>query len=115
MSQIDLEINRRVRKVLVRHWIDLGRIGIHSANGSLTLRGTITCLAGVSQELDASGLENIFREINRIENVKRVSTQFENWVEMDGTWKKVEKPSSSIIVDSPSPGGQSFTLRDSKE
>ncbi len=51
MSQADLEINRDIRKVMVRHWIDLGKISFRSSNGRIWVRGSLQRIAGVREEL----------------------------------------------------------------
>jgi len=93
MAQEDLNNNRNARKVLVRHWIDLGRIAVHSANGKVTIRGTLQLLRGVKHELDNQRVDNIFREIDRIAGIKRLTVELDNWAWLDGSWQKIEKAS----------------------
>jgi hypothetical protein len=42
MEMIDLDINRGVRRVLVKHWIDLGRISVR------TTRGRVPCYDAIA-------------------------------------------------------------------
>ena len=91
MAQQDLKTNRSIRQVLVRHWIDLGRVAIHSANGRVTLRGSIQLLRGVKHELDSQGMENIFREIKRISEIKFLTFSLDNWMFVNGVWQKNEQ------------------------
>jgi hypothetical protein len=94
MAQQDLKNNQSIRKVLVRHWIDLGRVNIYSRGGTATIRGTLQLLRGVKHELDAALVERIFREINRIREIKRVTVELENWAFIEGVWHKKEDSSS---------------------
>jgi hypothetical protein len=111
MSLIDLEINREIRKVMVRHWVDIGRLGIHSANGKATLRGNLTRLQGAMQELDASTVDRIFYELRRIQSVQHLSMQLENWIQCDGAWKKIESASAERSTISESgEGTKSYTI-----
>lgn len=87
MAQEDLAINRSVRKVLVRHWIDLGRVSISSVSGNVTIKGGLHLLRGVKHELEARIVESIFHDIKRITGVKRTSTDLENWAFIDGAWR----------------------------
>ena len=91
MAQQDLKTNRSIRQVLVRHWIDLGRVAIHSANGRVTIRGSVQLLRGVKHELDSQSMENIFREIKRINEIKQLTFTLDNWLFVNGVWQKVEQ------------------------
>lgn len=95
MAQEDLNNNRNVRRVLVRHWIDLGRIAAHSANSKVTIRGTLQLLRGVKHELDSQSVDNIFREINRIPGIKRLNVELDNWICIEGSWQQTEKASGN--------------------
>ncbi len=89
MAQEDLKNNQNIRKVLVRHWIDLGRIAIHSANGRATIRGSAQLLRGVKHELDSQAMENIFREIKRIREIRFLTIELDNWMLVEGAWQKL--------------------------
>ena len=91
MAQQDLKTNRSIRQVLVRHWIDLGRVAIHSANGRVTIRGSVQLLRGVKHELDSQSMENIFREIKRINEIKQLTFTLDNWLFVNGVWQKLEQ------------------------
>ena len=91
----DLEINCAVRKVLVRHWIDLGRISIRTSAGVTTLSGALDKLPKVDAPLTSSSVGEIIAEIKRASSVKRVQAVLSNWTEMDGMWR----PAASKTVD----------------
>jgi len=104
MAQQDLKNNQSIRKVLVRHWIDLGRVGIYSAGGRVTVRGTMQLLRGVKHQLDSQLMDNIFREINRIKEIRNVVVDLDNWVYLDGAWhKREETRQDSKAFDSTTP------------
>lgn len=90
MAQEDLKNNQGIRKVLVRHWIDLGRISIHSAGGRATIRGSMMLLRGVKHELDSQAMENIMREIKHIREIRLLNVELDNWVQVDGAWHRTE-------------------------
>jgi hypothetical protein len=86
MSQIDLDINRGVRTILVKHWIDLGRLSVRSSDGKVWIRGALLRIAGVNEELSAPIVEAMFAEIKRIKNVRQIYTALENWNNDSGSW-----------------------------
>ncbi len=89
MSQIDLDINRAVRSVLVKHWIDLGRLSVRSTDGKLYVRGALSRIAGVNEELTSAIVDAMFSEIKRIRNLRQVYPMLENWTNDSGSWNQV--------------------------
>jgi len=89
MSQADLDINRAVRSVLVKHWIDLGRLSVRSTDGKLYIRGALSRIAGVNEELTSSIVDAMFTEIKRIRNLRQVYPLLENWTNDSGSWSQV--------------------------
>jgi len=92
MSQVDLDINRGVRSILVKHWIDLGRLSVRSTDGKVYVRGALTRIGGVSEDLSSAIVENIFSEIKRIREVKQIYPSLENWTNDSGSWQQIGKP-----------------------
>ena len=93
----DLDINRHVRKVLIRHWIDLGRVFFRSMHGAVTIRGTLERIAGISEALTPTIVESIFTELNRIPDVKRVTSDLANWAQDAGAWQRVDAPAGRSL------------------
>lgn len=103
MALEDLNNNRNVRRVLVRHWVDLGRVAIRSAGGRVTISGKIQLLRGVKHSMDAQLMETIYLELNRIKEVKRLTIELDNWVYVEGVWQESERPKrDSSSFDGPS-------------
>lgn len=87
------EIYRRIRVVLVRHMIDIGRLSIQISMLHLRLYGSLCRLPGVTTPLTPEMVHAIFGELNRIEGIRRVDADFDNWRQVDeaGTsWVPVE-------------------------
>lgn len=99
MSQADLEINRDVRKVLVRHWIDLGKLSCRSGNGRLSVRGSLHRIAGVREELTAAIVEIIFSDMKKIRGVVNITPELENWSMAMGKWRPIEKGKAKTPMD----------------
>jgi hypothetical protein len=101
MSQIDLSINQSVRRVLIRHWLDLGRLSIRSVNGAVTIRGSLQRIPGVTEELTSHLVETIFNEVNRVKDMRRLSFDLDNWASEGGRWVHTEggrhKPVASML------------------
>ena len=95
-SQSDLDINRAVRRVMVKHWIDLGRISIRSSHGRLQIRGRLQRIAGREDPLTTPLVEAMFTEIGRIRGVGTVQSHIENWVKDGGRWKAFERYSATV-------------------
>lgn len=87
----DLEIMRQARKVFVRHWIDLGRISLRSASGTIRVRGSLVRLPGYRDDLVPPVVEAIFKELERVKGGGRVIADLDNWNSEGGKWKVSEK------------------------
>lgn len=86
----DLLINRAVRSVLVRHWIDLGRLSVRTTSGKVYIHGALMRLPGVADELTSTIVHAMFDEVDRIRGVRRTMITLDNW-HRDGTdaWRRV--------------------------
>jgi hypothetical protein len=82
----DLDINCRVRRVLVRHWIDLGKLSTRTTGGVVWLTGSLERLPNSGARLDAPSVDGVLTEIRRTPDVRRLQARFENWVEQSGAW-----------------------------
>ncbi len=107
MSQLnDLNCNCAARRVLVRHWINLGKASLRTTNGVLSVHGTLEKLPG-GGELTPSGVCELAAELRRIGSVRRVCMSFTNWIETEGTWRLADKNPPALITmrKRPAPGG----------
>jgi hypothetical protein len=76
--KLDLDINCRARRVLVRHWIDLGKISARTSRCVVTLSGSLMRLPHVAPDVDAATPAVIFEEIKRIPDVRRLQLNLDN-------------------------------------
>lgn len=90
-GQSDLDINRRIRSVLVRHWVDLGKLSIRSSAGKVLIHGSLERIGGMKEELTVAIVEVIFADIKRIPTVRQVNAAIENWSNDTGRWHPVKK------------------------
>jgi len=86
----DLEVVRGVRRVLVKHWIDLGRLSIRSSSGHVMVFGMLQRIEGVQEKLTTPIVETIMYDMKRMNGVRRVTAHLENWKREGGLWKQVE-------------------------
>jgi hypothetical protein len=77
--KVDLDINCRVRRILVRHWIDLGKITARTTRCVVTLNGSLMRLPHIAPEVDATAPGTILEEIRRIPDVRRLQINLDNW------------------------------------
>jgi hypothetical protein len=89
MSQADLDINRGVRSILVKHWIDLGRLSVRNNDGKLYIRGALVRISGAGEDLTTPIVSAIFEEIGRIRDVRQVYPALENWSNDSGGWTPI--------------------------
>jgi hypothetical protein len=101
----DLDINREIRKVLVKHWIDLGRLSIRTSRGRVMIHGLLDRIAGSREKLSSPIVEAMFEEIHRIDGVNRVTAELANWVNSEGkSWVEIERGKHMIQTDQQSAG-----------
>ena len=86
MRQLDLQINRDMRRILVKHWIDLGRLSVRTSGGNVFVRGSLCRIGGVNEDLTSQIVQGLITEIKRIRHVKRVNVNLSNWCLEAGTW-----------------------------
>lgn len=73
------ELYRGIRSILARHYIDLGRLRITVSPACVRLHGEMFRLPGLSVSLGAEMVQAIFREIERLPNLRRLVVDLENW------------------------------------
>ncbi len=98
---------RQVRIVLVRHFIDMGRLTISPGGTSVRLHGSLCRMPGVEAPLTPDVVGVILGEIGRVPGVRRVDVDFDNWQPTDGAgeWRPVapapiKKSSGPATADS---------------
>jgi hypothetical protein len=82
----DLEVARDARRIMVKHWIDLGRLAIRSSGGRLSVYGTLQRISGVADPLTPAIVESMFRDIAHIRGVRFLTPHLENWSNQGGLW-----------------------------
>lgn len=92
MSAVDFRINAAVRRILIRHWLDLQLIDYRTTNCVVYIRGRFRGKGGRGRDkrkdymINPSVVEAVEREIGRISGVKRVHMKLEGWTRSGGKW-----------------------------
>lgn len=94
--QSDLDTNRGVRRVLVKHWVDLGRLSVRSTQGRVLIRGRLLRIQGASGELTTPIVEAMFNDIRRLRGVRNVTAHLDNWIKDGGRWKEFERHATRV-------------------
>jgi hypothetical protein len=87
-----------LRAILVRNWVDIGRITFHvSTNGIVAVNGSLHKLPGTG-DLTPQNVGEMFDEIGNIAKVMRVDAEFDNWTRSGyaGLWKALEKTGRTV-------------------
>jgi hypothetical protein len=92
MSAVDFRINAAVRRVFIRHWLDLQLIDYRTTNcvvyitGKLRGKGARKGTKKTDYAVNPAVVEAVEREIGRIRGVKRVHMKLEGWTRSGGKW-----------------------------
>lgn len=88
----DLETSLNVRKVLVRHQIDLGWLTHQVCRGTVYIQGSLRTLPGIGDELTPRSVQALFDEIGGSRGVCNVIVELQNWRHngINCNWKPVE-------------------------
>jgi hypothetical protein len=96
MSASDLAVNRSVRRILVKHWIDLGRVAVRSNKGRVVIRGWLQRIEGATSELTPAVVTAMMDEIKRLRDVSRLVGRFDNWICDSGRWVPHESEAAML-------------------
>jgi len=92
---VDPKIIKTARLMLTRLRVDTNTIQFHSERGFLTLSGKLQFLnsqEGRSPDLSYELLHEIHRQLSRLDGIKRVAYNLDNWSHnSDGHWTKRSK------------------------
>jgi hypothetical protein len=107
MASSDHEINRGVRSVLSRHWVDLTKTAFASRRGIVRLMGEMRRVGTDAQKpLDPTNLEVIDNELRRVTGVTRVHFDLSNWHKnSEGEWELSEEARRRLRSNGPGEDG----------
>ena len=89
MSESDMKINAKVRKILVENHLDLSLLSVSTTSGTVTIRGEVKKLfsGGASPRKVAGKLGLLESAIMRVGGVKRIHFRVEDWQKTRGKWE----------------------------
>lgn len=93
MSTSDHEINRKVRAVLSRHWIDPSSTSFASRKGVVRLMGELRRVGSAfGASLEATTLTVLDTELRKLPGVRLVHFDLVNWRrDEEGVWVQLEQ------------------------
>lgn len=93
MSEDDLKVNSKVRRILTEHNLDVSALTISSVSGAVTIKGELRKLT--AQELNDHDIVRLLTVLEtvilRTKDVKRVTFSVRGWKKTKGRWGKEEK------------------------
>ncbi|MBD3161891.1 MAG: hypothetical protein GF328_07290 [Candidatus Latescibacteria bacterium] len=82
-----MELQAAIRRMLVAHWIDVGKINIQVTSSTALLRGQLLRVQD-GEPITPLVIEELEQKLSRIKGVKHVRWRLENWVLDRGKWRK---------------------------
>jgi len=93
MSENDLKINSKVRRILTEYNVDLSLLNISTASGAVSIRGELRKMTG--HEMKENEIPRFIAVIESVilktKNVKRVSFSLKGWTKAKGKWSKEDE------------------------
>jgi hypothetical protein len=92
VAATDFRINAAIRRILVRHWLDLRCVDYHTVNCVITIQGRFKKLKEAIQDtkkgddIEPTVMAAIEYELLKIPNVKRVNMKIVGWTKFGGKW-----------------------------
>lgn len=95
MTVEDLELNRQVRTVFARNWINLQRLDYRCTHGAVYVRGRLAFIRQPPQkgkeEMDRAGVSGSFllhieRQLKKIPAVRGIRWQLDGWTRTSSDW-----------------------------
>lgn len=86
-APVDIATTAAVRRVFVRHWIDLGQLSLRASRGLVHITGQLDTVPEAQEKLDPFVIADLFTEIQHIPSVKRVSVSLINWAQSGDQWQ----------------------------
>ncbi len=81
-----LDITKAVRKVLVKNWLDLGKVRIQVAGKTVIIRGRLT-KSRDDDPVDGMFIEGLETALRGIKGVKLFRWNLNDWVHDRGQWR----------------------------
>jgi hypothetical protein len=93
MSEVDLKINSKARKILVENGLDTSVLSVSTTSGAVAIRGELRKFGGRElTEREAGRMLTILESnILRSKGVKKVSFSIKNWMKKKGKWAILKK------------------------
>ena len=93
MSEADLKVNSKVRKILVESNLDLSLLNVSTTSGSVRVQGKLRKLSTRRMTVQESAklLAVLEIAILRMKSVRRVTFLIEDWKKTKGKWRMIRR------------------------
>ncbi|MCU0724489.1 MAG: hypothetical protein MUE73_01670 [Planctomycetes bacterium] len=82
----DVDLTSAVRKILVKNWIDMGKVRLQVAGKTVILRGQVRKSGEGHDPVNGLFLEELERQIMAAKGVRFVRWILEDWKQDRGKW-----------------------------
>ena len=93
MSESDLKINAKARRILIEANLDMAALNVSTASGAVSIRGELRKFSGA--KMNASAMKKMLSAIEtnllRTKGVKRVTFSIDSWKKKKGKWVASEE------------------------
>ena len=97
MTVEDLEMNREVRTVFARNWVNLQKLDYNCVNGVLYARGRLTLLRPPpprpGEDVDRAGVTASFlklleKQLHKLSGLRGIRWQLDGWMRTTSDWAR---------------------------
>ena len=93
MSEADLKVNSKVRRILIENNLDLSLLNVSTSSGAVRIQGQVRKLSTreMSVQEGTKLLAVLEAVILQIKGVKRITFSIEGWEKSKGKWKRINR------------------------
>ena len=97
MTVEDLEMNREVRVVFTRNWVNLQKLDYNCVHGTLYVRGRLTMLRRppprAGEDMDRAGvspsfLNHLEKQLRKVSGLRAFRWQLDGWMQTSSDWTR---------------------------
>ena len=97
MTVEDIEMNREVRTVFARNWVNLQKLDYNCVHGTLYVRGRLTMLRPPpprpGEDVDRAGvtasfLKHLEKQLPKVSGLRGMRWQLDGWMRTSSDWTR---------------------------
>jgi hypothetical protein len=87
---MSVETTKAVRTILVKSWLDMGKIKIQVAGKTVIIRGRLTKSRADDDPVNGMFIEQLEQKISNLKEVKFIRWSLDDWKHERGQWRTKE-------------------------